>query len=62
MTKAIWGEKGLFGLRFYITVYHCRYSGQELKQSNKLKTKANAEAVKRFCFLAVPHGLLSLIS
>ena len=40
------GEKSLFGLHFYITVYHQRKSGQERKQGKNLEARADAEAME----------------
>ena len=40
MTKAIWGEAGLFGLYFHTK------SGQDLKQDGNLEAGADAEAME----------------
>ncbi|KRY94820.1 hypothetical protein T4B_1409, partial [Trichinella pseudospiralis] len=46
MTKASWGEKGLFGLGFHLTVHHQRKSEQELEQGRNLEAGADAEFMK----------------
>ena len=44
MTKATWGEKGLFGLHFHITIYHQRNQAR-LEQGRNLEVGADAEAL-----------------
>jgi hypothetical protein len=54
--EAIWGEKGLFGLHFHITVLHQMKSGKELKQGKNLETGTDAESIEELltgsCWLA----------
>jgi hypothetical protein len=49
MTKATWGEKGLFGLFFHITSHHQRMLGRELKQDRNLKAGVDTEAMEGYC-------------
>jgi len=62
MKKCKLGRKGLFGLHFYIIVYHQRKSGQELNKTGTRKQDMIQRPWSGAVYCLTSHGVFSLLS